>query len=474
MQKIDYTYGENDVYTGQNISGDGTSENPLGYSGGVEHVDPRTLLWETSGNMYNQNFRLSEPATHYDKLMIYSSGAEYVDRGVNLGKNVYKTQNTRMGCDACGYSPWRLDFSANYMLGCDIKIEGDSGHVGSAYYIGIGSNNATYAAGKWVGDNAPKMLQPYKIYGLDHKPWHTVTVLEAENGSASASLNSGCEYDKVTLTSTPDDGWYSMGYNVSGATLSGNQFMIEDEDVTVQPLFTDQGYPITYLTDGHGTLTGPEIAIPGQEVELSAQYNDYYRFNNYEVSGGTISGNKLLATGPCTVKANFKLNSFVASGGTAAGSNTYYNRNNSDWTPYNIGPKYFTRSYSTSNVPSSWYSNSNRWHPTGDISGYSITMNGKIGFYSDKPCEKANQQITACILAGSTHYQQSTVQCGQTGGASLGVVWSKTQTVSTYNCDYGVSAKLYLGKSSYTSKTIGCTYSASVTNGTWKATGVIK
>lgn len=465
MQKIDYTYGENEVYTGPNISGDGTSENPLGYSGGVEHVDPRTLLWETSGNMYNQNFRLSEPATHYDKLMIYSSGAEFVDRGVNLGKNVYNTQNTRMGCDACGYSSWRMDFSANYMLGCDIKIEGDSGHVGSAYYIGIGSNNNTYAAGKWINDSAPKMLQPYKIYGLDHKPWHSVTVLDAENGSASASMNSGCEYDKVTLTSTPDEGWYSMGYNVSGATLSGNQFMIEDEDVTVQPLFTDQGYPITYLTDGHGTLTGPEITIPGQEVELSAKYNDYYRFKNYEVSGGTISGNKLLATGPCTVKANFKLNSFTASGNFEKGSNEKVNGKN-----YKNIVKYCIRTYSTSNVPSSWYSTSNRWKPTSnDISGYSMAINGKIGFW--RPNTNYGAGVTACIIAGSTQYQKQTFTVPKYG---LGL-YSKSQTVSTKNVNYGVSAK-YQGNwdESLQTYTYDTTYSAVCTSGTWKATGVIK
>lgn len=469
MQKIDYTYGENEVYTGQNISGDGTSENPLGYSGGVEHVDPRTLLWETSGNMYNQNFRLSEPATHYDKLMIYSSGAEYVDRGVNLGKNVYKTQNTRMGCDACGYSPWRIDFSANYMLGCDIKIEGDSGHVGSAYYIGIGSNNATYAAGKWVGDNAPKMLQPYKIYGLDHKPWHTVTVLEAENGSASASLNSGCEYDKVTLTSTPDEGWYSMGYNVSGATLSGNQFMIEDEDVTVQPLFTDQAYPVTYLTDGHGTLTGPELAIPGEEIDLSPQYNDYYRFKNYEVSGGTITDNKLIATGPCTVKANFKLNSFVASGSfqanAANGANGYKG--------YTSITSYCTKKYNTDNVPSSYYDSSNRWKPNGTISGYSMTINAR---FQVKAYNSSRNDMgggwSGCILVGSTRYQN------QTGSVTNGATatYSKTQTTSTLNQLYGVSGRLQGGKykwkdsESYTNNFVG----SSTTGGSWKATGVIK
>lgn len=468
MQKIDYTYGENEVFTGSNISGDGTSASPLGYSGGVEHVDPRTLLWETSGNMYNQNFRLSEPATHYDKLMIYSSGAEYVDRGVNLGKNVYKTQNSRMGCDACGYSPWRIDFSANYMLGCDIKIEGDSGHVGSAYYIGIGSNTNTYAAGKWIDANAPKMLQPYKIYGLDHKPWHTVTVLEAENGSASASMNSGCEYDKVTLSSTPDEGWYSMGYDISGATLSGNQFMFGDEDVTVQPLFTDQGYPITYLTDGHGTLTGPEIAIPGQEVELSAKYNDYYRFNNYEVSGGTISGNKLLATGPCTVKANFKLNSFTASGTFESNAGTGARGTGG----YASIACYCIKNYATSNVPSTFYDSSNRWKPNGTISGYSMTINGRFQVRGSSSSNfMQGGAWSGCLLVGSTRTQNQTSSVGKGATAT----YSKSTTTSTTNVIYGVSGRLQGGDYIYGGSPVTNNFVAgSTTGGSWKATGVIK
>ena len=448
---------------------DHVDEEGLGSPGEGWQEYNETPLW--SGTDRPEHIHLSEKAIAFERLKV-SVGSH----GESI--NTYDVDApTKYDTWLPLYSYWGTNLGSYYLSMHRYKFLGETDELsavsGKTWQLGSAAAIPYTAAGNYTSTESHVRKPLIGIWGINKKPARTVHVLDGDHGSASASMTSGYEGEPVTLTSTPDEGWYTMGYNISGATLSGNQFMFGDEDVTVQPLFTDQGYHITYLTDGHGTLTGPEIAIPGEEVELSAQYNDYYRFNNYEVSGGTISGNKLQATGPCTVKANFKLNRFTASGAFEKGSNF----SKAQEANFNIGPYYCTRSYSTSNVPSSWYSTSNRWKPTGDISGYSITINGKMGMSTNLGNVGDGGHwgsYTATIFAGKNRYQATTVAVNE---GSTNFTYNKTQTTSVSNVLYGVSAvgscPLYK-EGFWTSKYGQLRYSASLTNGTWKATGVIK
>lgn len=73
---------------------------------------------------------------------------------------------------------------------------------------------------------------------------------------------------------------------------------------------------LTLETDGHGTLSADVLSgFEGDTVTLSPTYNTYYRFNNYSVTGGTISNNTFtFGSQNATAKANFKANSFTARG----------------------------------------------------------------------------------------------------------------------------------------------------------------
>lgn len=384
MEKLEIKSGYNQVSVNSNLSGTGTTESPIGYTGDFQHTDKRSLLWESTGNDYNTNITLSEPVTHFDQIMVYGSGLEAADT-MHVSKNVYRTQDKLMGCDAWCYSPWTTAFQANYILAANLKISGNSGHIGGSMYWGIGSKNATWAAGKWTGTEAPKMLMPWKIFGLGRHPIYNFYGLDSDGGSVVSNIPSGYSGDTATLTVTPsgdewkcsainitgaeltgndfmfgnsnvtaqaefehskeltlengdhgvlsadkmsgfsgdvvtvdattDEGWYFTGLNITGATATGNQFMFVGNDVTAEGLYTDEGYPITYIINGsHVNVTGDQIYVPGSTgITLTQTYDEYYR-PNISVDNGTIENGVLIANGPCTVTVNDGLNTFTARG----------------------------------------------------------------------------------------------------------------------------------------------------------------
>jgi len=509
---------------------------------GVKHKHS-DKIWETTGNTYETNITLDEPITHFNKLLIYSSGTENSAYGVHLAKNVYTVQpQTVNGCDTWGYSPWALNFRCNYILGCSLKLSGNSGHIGSSYFWGIGQNNATWAAGKWTGTAAPRMLQPYVIYGLDRRPTYKFRSIPTEGGSVSASINPGYEYDIATITAVPkgddwkcsalnitgaeltgnefmfgdsdvsakaefehskdltlvnsehgtlsadkmkgfsgdivtvdavtDEGWYFTGMNVTGAVATGNKFMFVGENVTAEGLYTDEGFPIVYENDGHGTLTGDtNIGIPGQPINLTTAYNTYYRFSGYEVTGGYIEDGKLYATAQCTARAVYKPNAFTASGGFDKGSDLSLSEAGSvkyKQTNY----LYATASYKTSNVPAAWYSTSNRWKVTSEVSGYKITMNPRMTFYG-RTQSNSNQlagYATGLALIGNTQTQSQSYSTNSQSQQTWN--YNKSFTSNTTGVNYGCSGRI--GAKGTAGYYYGyANYKASLTTGTWTATGVL-
>lgn len=516
---------------------------------GVKHGNS-DKIWETTGNAYETNITLDEPITHFNKLLIYSSGTENSAYGVHLAKNVYTVQPSLInGCDTWGYSPWALNYKCNYILGCSLKLSGNSGHVGSAYYWGIGNNNATWAAGKWTGTAAPRMLQPYVIYGLDRCPTYKFKAIPSPGGTVSSNINPGYSGDIATITAIPksdvwkmsalnitgaeltgndfmfgnsnvsaqaefehsrdltlengdhgvlsadkmtgfsgdvvtvdattDEGWYLSAIALTGAEATGFKFMFTGSDVTALGEYTDVGFPVTYLSDEHVSVTGDALYIPGTEgLQLQSSYDPYYRID-YEITNGSIIDGKLVPTGPCTVYAKDKINYFTATGDFEKGSNVNYTNTNghNSWSYTNVAAKYALHQAHTGDIDSAWYNTSNRWKPN-NVSAYSLTMNTKMTFTSHVTTTGQNNwsqaAATGVSLIGGT---QSNSQSWTTPRASNGSwTWSynKTITTTTQNVNYGVSARLgsfrFYGYGTYHLSTAA--YIATGTTGTWTATGI--
>jgi len=300
-----------------------------------------------------------------------------------------------------------------------------------------------------------------------------LTLVNSEHGTLSADKMSGFSGDLVTVDATTDEGWYFTGLNVTGATATGNQFMFVGENVTAEGLYTDEGYPITYLSDDHVQCTGDvSIYIPGGTgITLQTGYDQYYRISGYDVTGGTVENGVLIPTGPCTVKAVQKVNYFTATGNFEKGSNVAASTTNYNASTVNVPAKYAVHVGHTGDIPASWYSTSNRWKPNG-VSSYSITLHPIMQFTGTASYTAKNgRAATALSLIGSTTTQS---QSFSTNGTTLGKStynYNKTFNSTTQNVNYGISAKLYAGHG-YAGYPCSVTYVAAQTTGTWTATGI--
>ena len=84
-----------------------------------------------------------------------------------------------------------------------------------------------------------------------------ITIRNAEHGTAVASVNEAAEGEKVSIEVTPDAGYALAGWSVvHGDVIIGedNTFIMPDDNVTLQPIFTDLS--ATYTLDFSNVLSG--------------------------------------------------------------------------------------------------------------------------------------------------------------------------------------------------------------------------
>ena len=62
--------------------------------------------------------------------------------------------------------------------------------------------------------------------GFSAIPAYTITILPSEHGTVVASMPSGYRDEIVSLTSTPDTGWYKNGYLTTGCKVVNDMFVI--------------------------------------------------------------------------------------------------------------------------------------------------------------------------------------------------------------------------------------------------------
>ena len=236
------------------------------------------------------------------------------------------------------------------------------------------------------------------------------------------------------------------------------------------------GYPITYLSDDHVSVTGDSIYIPGSEgITLQSSYDTYYRISGYDITNGSIVDGKLVPTGPCTIKAVQKVNAFTASGSYVLPSK--YNTAS----PWNVTFNAIAKTtYKTSNIPTSWSSlqysrtytsrntavsytggtviattNVTAWNPKGTISAYNFKNNANLN------CTHVDSDGSVKVFTGCFRYNNTDVITGK-AACSNGQTKTITLTANTTNLGY---YQIFCHKMrEYASN--------SLSNNSWVATGI--
>ena len=106
---------------------------------------------------------------------------------------------------------------------------------------------------------------------------HNITVTQATGGTISANPTTAYMGDMITLTATPETGYFFVEWIVEDAshnpiTVTNNQFTMPNSDVTVTATFT-QGYNVNLVQTDHGTISvdGATTNLqPGDYVTLIA------------------------------------------------------------------------------------------------------------------------------------------------------------------------------------------------------------
>lgn len=150
-----------------------------------------------------------------------------------------------------------------------ITNEGALTNNGTITNSGTLTNNGTLTIGQ--GGSLTGMVAGNQVQ-------YTVTVLTDGSGSASASTTAAEEGEIITLTASPSSGYHFERWEVvsGGVTLTGNQFTMLDQPVTVKAVFEKNPYiPPTYAvttpeTPGGTVTVSPSRASRGRTVTITA------------------------------------------------------------------------------------------------------------------------------------------------------------------------------------------------------------
>lgn len=235
-----------------------------------------------------------------------------------------------------------------------------------------------------------------KTYG-GHQLARYIDVYEVSTIDCAATQYSGYKGTEITLIDQTPAGSGFDHWNITGATLTGNNFILNN-DVTAQGIYT--ALPVvrnlTLQTDGHGTINATKITgYAGDTVTLTNSYDTYYRFSGYTQTGGSLNGSIFtFSNSDATAKAWFKANTFKVSGDFVLPTGSYTGVANFI---KNTGPWYAKAPTAvTGNIPTAWTAN-NRWQPT-NTNSYSAAYSGNGAIIQ----KKERCKLVMNLYAGNT------------------------------------------------------------------------
>ena len=186
---------------------------------------------------------------------------------------------------------------------------------------------------------------------------YSITCNTPQHGSISAPEQAYANA-MVTLTATPDEGYCLLAWNVRDAnnnpiTVTNNQFIMPESNVTVRATFT-QGLSITMATVMNGSISAnPSCALQGTTINLTATPTTGYNFENWVVFKTGDVSTTVAVTDNSFIMPNYDVTVsaiFLApqGGDVTIGSGTSTNNGNylptTDYYKYSLSQQIYTQS----------------------------------------------------------------------------------------------------------------------------------
>ena len=145
------------------------------------------------------------------------------------------------------------------------------------------------------------LTNPYNHHALSRY----IDVYEVSANRCHSVPESGYKGTEATLVDEPAWNEKFSSYSITGATLTGNNFILNN-DVTAQANY-ETAKNVTLETDGHGSIASTKSSgFINDIATLSNTASNGYGFSGYSITGATLTGSNFTFTGSnITARAGF-------------------------------------------------------------------------------------------------------------------------------------------------------------------------
>ena len=136
----------------------------------------------------------------------------------------------------------------------------------------------------------------FKGHPMTQFDGYTLGTYASGNGIVSANKTKGFWGESAELFQSAANYYTFYGYSANKGTINGNTYIFGKGDDIVTAFFNETEIYNLFLNQTQGgTITGnPMTGHSGQYIVLSALPSAHYTFNGYSVTGGVLSGDKII------------------------------------------------------------------------------------------------------------------------------------------------------------------------------------
>lgn len=255
-----------------------------------------TLLWSGIDYANQSHITLNNRAVGYERLKV---GVGSFGESTNI-YDVDAPQSYSSWLPLRSY--WGTTTGSFYLsmhrYQWDNETSGLSAVSGKTWQLGTGAADPFSTTGNYTATDTFVRRPVWAIWGVNEKDKYKLIPGSMTGGTISANRNSGYEHDITTITGVPaGDEWKCSAINITGAELTGNDFMFGNSNVTAQAEF-EHSRDLTLENGDHGVLSADKMSgFSGDVVTVDATTDEGWYFTGLNLTGATATGNQFMFVG---------------------------------------------------------------------------------------------------------------------------------------------------------------------------------